>query len=235
MIFLHNKYTRIYFQLIEKRKKEILFKKDVYCEAHHIIPKSLGGTNDKKNLVNLSPREHFIAHLLLTKMVQTENALIKMNWALHKMCYSNTCDYFTGKDYQWYRERHITFLKEYHPSKQDSWRKAISEKVLLDWQNNADRRNKMKETMKKWREENREQFVDNCRKNAKLGGQAAKDKIAKRLEYKGKIYIGWNHLYEETGISKFLYKKYYLKGFDPSDRINSDGPVPRNYIPKPIE
>ena len=37
-------------------------------EQHHIIPKSLGGNNDKQNMVRLTPREHFIAHALLTKM-----------------------------------------------------------------------------------------------------------------------------------------------------------------------
>ena len=39
-----------------------------YTERHHIIPKSLGGGNNKENLVNLTAREHFICHWLLTKM-----------------------------------------------------------------------------------------------------------------------------------------------------------------------
>lgn len=37
----------------------------VYCESHHITPKSLGGGDDKSNLTWLTAREHFIAHLLL--------------------------------------------------------------------------------------------------------------------------------------------------------------------------
>lgn len=36
---------------------------------HHIIPKSMGGNNDSDNLVYLTPREHYIAHLLLPMMV----------------------------------------------------------------------------------------------------------------------------------------------------------------------
>ena len=39
-----------------------------YFECHHIIPKSLGGSNDQSNLVNLTAREHFIAHFLLAKI-----------------------------------------------------------------------------------------------------------------------------------------------------------------------
>lgn len=38
-----------------------------YVENHHIIPKSLGGTDTKDNLVKLSARQHFIAHWMLWK------------------------------------------------------------------------------------------------------------------------------------------------------------------------
>lgn len=233
-MFLTNKYTKIYFQLIEKRRHQILLKEQIYCERHHIIPKSLGGGDDDNNLVNLLPREHFLAHLLLVKMVDNEKSLIKMNWALHKMCYSNTVNYFSGREYDWYRKKHIQFLREYHPSKQEIWRKKVSERVLKDWENNEKRRNSMKDALKKWREENPNQLLTNCRKNAKMGGQASKQKLASKIEYKGKIYLGWKELYEMTGISKFLYKKFYLKGFDPSDRIGCDGPIPRNYVFKPL-
>lgn len=58
-------YSNIYYSIIENRKK---YPHNGYTEIHHIVPKSLGGTNDKDNLVNLSAREHFICHLLLTKM-----------------------------------------------------------------------------------------------------------------------------------------------------------------------
>lgn len=39
-----------------------------YFETHHKVPKSIGGTNDRNNLVNLTAREHYIAHLLLVKI-----------------------------------------------------------------------------------------------------------------------------------------------------------------------
>jgi hypothetical protein len=39
-----------------------------YKERHHIIPKSLGGSNNTSNLVDLTAREHFIAHFLLAKL-----------------------------------------------------------------------------------------------------------------------------------------------------------------------
>ena len=58
-------YKRIYNEIIDNRK---LNKFDGYTENHHIIPKSIGGSNKKENLVELSAREHFICHYLLTKM-----------------------------------------------------------------------------------------------------------------------------------------------------------------------
>lgn len=33
-----------------------------YHERHHILPKCLGGTDDKENLIDLYAKEHFIAH-----------------------------------------------------------------------------------------------------------------------------------------------------------------------------
>ncbi len=44
-------YQKIYNQLIEKRQNQRLTKKDCYVEKHHIVPRSMGGNNDKENLV----------------------------------------------------------------------------------------------------------------------------------------------------------------------------------------
>ena len=63
-------YKAIYYKIIENAKKETENGKRSlgYYEKHHIQPKSLGGTNDKENLVKLTAREHFVCHWLLVKM-----------------------------------------------------------------------------------------------------------------------------------------------------------------------
>lgn len=63
-------YKAIYYKIIENAKKETEngHRFVGYYEKHHIQPKSLGGTNDKENLVKLTAREHFICHWLLVKM-----------------------------------------------------------------------------------------------------------------------------------------------------------------------
>lgn len=65
MIFINNKYTRVYYNIIDRAKSRSI---SSYTEKHHIIPRSMGGTNDSDNLVALTAREHFVCHLLLTRM-----------------------------------------------------------------------------------------------------------------------------------------------------------------------
>jgi hypothetical protein len=84
--FVENKYTKIYLQLIEKRRNVIVT--DEYSEIHHIIPKSLGGSNKSSNLVKLTAREHFIAHMLLIRITQDKQQT-KMRFAIFRMM-SNT-------------------------------------------------------------------------------------------------------------------------------------------------
>ena len=58
-------YKLIYEQLVTRGQKREL---TGYKERHHILPRSMGGGDDEENLVDLTPEEHFIAHLLLIKM-----------------------------------------------------------------------------------------------------------------------------------------------------------------------
>lgn len=75
-MFKDNKYTKIYYKIILRAMKENRSKnKEIYFEKHHIIPKCLGGTDDKENLILLTAREHFLCHLLLTKMNDDERLI----------------------------------------------------------------------------------------------------------------------------------------------------------------
>jgi hypothetical protein len=79
MIFLDNKYTNWYFNIVANAKQTA-----AYTEKHHIVPRSLGGSNDKSNIIKLSAREHFICHWLLSKMC-AGNERNKMVYALFMM------------------------------------------------------------------------------------------------------------------------------------------------------
>ena len=89
-MFYFNKYTKWYFHIIDKARSEHRIKTaDNYFEAHHIIPRACGGSNSLANIILLTGREHFIAHLLLTKMVIRTDYKRKMLLSLQRMCHSN--------------------------------------------------------------------------------------------------------------------------------------------------
>lgn len=58
-------YGRLYTALMEKASQRQLVG---YSEKHHIVPKCMGGSNAKSNLVLLTAKEHFIAHKLLVRV-----------------------------------------------------------------------------------------------------------------------------------------------------------------------
>ena len=68
--FIQNKYTKWYFSIIDFARLSNI---SGYTERHHIIPKSMGGSNDKTNVVKLTPKQHFICHRLLVKMTEGKN------------------------------------------------------------------------------------------------------------------------------------------------------------------
>ncbi len=53
-------------------------------ENHHIIPSSLGGSDDKSNIAVLTYNEHFLAHWLLVRLT-TDKARISMLYAVFQM------------------------------------------------------------------------------------------------------------------------------------------------------
>jgi hypothetical protein len=79
----NNKYKTWHDNIIANGKKRILIG---YKEKHHILPRSLGGDNSKENLVALTPKEHFIIHMLLCKFTLGKSR-IKMLNAFHAMIY----------------------------------------------------------------------------------------------------------------------------------------------------
>jgi 5-methylcytosine-specific restriction endonuclease McrA len=87
--FLQNKYTKWYFNIIFNAQNRDI---SCYAENHHIIPKSLGGSNKKENLVKLTAREHFICHWLLTKMVNHTKYKYQMWNAFSCMLYRETAE-----------------------------------------------------------------------------------------------------------------------------------------------
>ena len=59
-------YKKVYDQFIADRMSKPV--PNGYTERHHILPRSLGGTDDYTNIIRLLPDEHLFAHILLAKI-----------------------------------------------------------------------------------------------------------------------------------------------------------------------
>lgn len=117
---MDNKFTNCYFFMIEKIKSENRkrFKYShndyIYYELHHIVPKSLGGSNEKLNLVLLTAKEHLIAHWLLSKMCLNKDHHFKMLCAMNRL---------SNKD-----NHNLCFLANRYEEAKLERRKMLSEK-----------------------------------------------------------------------------------------------------------
>lgn len=103
-MFLKNKYNICYYKLIKSRKKlnRIFSKK---YQKHHITPKSLGGSDINENVILLTPREHYICHLLLLEMTKGKDRS-KMFFAFFRF---NNDIYTSSRSYE-------NFIKHYSQS-----------------------------------------------------------------------------------------------------------------------
>ncbi len=58
-------YQRIYDAIVSRSRTRDTPER---VEKHHIIPRCLGGGNEPENIVKVTPREHFILHLILVRL-----------------------------------------------------------------------------------------------------------------------------------------------------------------------
>jgi len=133
-------YKKIYDRIIEKSRKENRVKLDksnenyIYYENHHIIPRCLGGKDEKNNLVLLTAREHFISHKLLTYIYPNNYKIIS---AFNLMLFMNNRKYgITSRDYSYLKELYyFTPIDEETREKRKKiihtkeWNKKISDKL----------------------------------------------------------------------------------------------------------
>ena len=90
-------YQAHYDRLIERAKNRVL---EGYVENHHVIPKCIGGTNDKSNIVSLTPEEHYVAHQLLVKLYPDVKGLA---YAAVAMCGEGRTKNRNNRAYGWVR------------------------------------------------------------------------------------------------------------------------------------
>jgi hypothetical protein len=117
-------YLSIYNSIMQQARNRTL---EHGFERHHVIPKSLGGANNLSNLVQLTLREHFVAHKLLTR-IHTGEAQKKMWFAYYRLC--NRHRRTTSRMYEQAKLQAKQYLSQIHSGKtiSDAHKKAIREK-----------------------------------------------------------------------------------------------------------
>lgn len=123
-MFIQNKYKLWHDKIIAKAKNRTL---EGYKEVHHIIPKSFGGSNDKDNTVNLTAKEHYIVHLLLSYFT-TGNFKYKM---LSAFMFMTSKSKFCKRDYKIHSRVYEKLKKEFSQSQKGrkltpEWKAKIS-------------------------------------------------------------------------------------------------------------
>lgn len=135
-------YESIYNKLITKfahHDKDSAREKYGYSEAHHIIPRCVGGSDEESNIVHLSAKAHFIAHYLLVKLYPDSQGL----WAAFNL--------MSGQSSKLHQRDYYVSARVYELCKKNLSRIGISE----------DARKKISNTLKgrKISEEHRKNMI----------------------------------------------------------------------------
>lgn len=122
-------YKLHYDKLIHKAQNRSILKSE-YKEVHHIIPKCIGGSDDKSNLVALFPEEHLIAHLLLIKIYPENDKLVyAANMMTNGSNNKKQQRKISNKKYKFVRMKHANLFSKYNPMFQDKNKKLFSDRM----------------------------------------------------------------------------------------------------------
>lgn len=122
-------YKLHYDLLIEKARNRSILKTE-YKEVHHILPRCMGGTDDKENLISLFPEEHLVAHLLLSKIYPEHEGLL---YGAFKM---SNYRKLTNKKYGWLKKKHANVVSRRFSgaipwNKNKKWSDEIKDKISI--------------------------------------------------------------------------------------------------------
>ena len=135
-----------------------------YIEHHHIIPKCIGGSNDKANIVVLNAKQHYVAHHLLTK-IYPDN---------YKLQLAFLCMIAANK----HQARHKKISAKEYAKLRKITSKCIRTQFKENWKQLSDKdkalhKLKTREGMKKSSKQNSAEFHAKRAKIAKLNWQHA--------------------------------------------------------------
>lgn len=126
-------YQRIYNQIIKNAQNRTL---EGYKEKHHILPKCLGGSNDKENLVELTAKEHFLCHMLLCEIYPNNIKLYHALWMMSniKKRKNFQCgDFISSRQYERLKIKRSLLLKKQWYKKRKDQGLTINEEYIVSF------------------------------------------------------------------------------------------------------
>ncbi len=123
----NNKYLKWYKNIIINRIEFPI----LIGENHHIVPRSMGGNNEKKNIVKLTSKEHYVCHLCLIKFTESLD-YYKMLCAINSMSMHTLKQNFNynSRLYQILQEKRIEGLKVWLKKNSPFKNKLIHQKSM---------------------------------------------------------------------------------------------------------
>lgn len=194
-MFISNKYYSYYYSIVDRAKKRTLAKNS-YVERHHVIPKSLGGTNEKSNIVSLTAREHLVCHLLLIKMTEgiAKSKMANAAWRMVFSCKNHKRHKVNSRTYESLRIKVAEAARERNKTYKhsDESKRKISESKI-----NKKRAKRTEEWVEKLRQANlgkkkspcsdeRKKKISNAKTGVKLGPQSIDHRTKVSDSKKGK-------------------------------------------------
>lgn len=194
-MYLQNKYTRCYYSIIDRAKTRTL-SSDIYTELHHIIPKSLGGSNLKENLVKLTAKEHFICHLLLTKMTN-HHAMVYAAWKMSNQTNEHQERYKINSSIYAMLRKKFSVAKSLSTQSEEARRKNSESHKGIRWSSGMTGKTHSKETITKMKQAGLNRVVS----------EETKQKLSEINKGKPGTFTGRKHTPETRAKMKLAQQK----------------------------
>lgn len=223
---IQNKYTKWYINIcqnsLNRYNDRNKAKEDFgYVESHHIVPRcfKIGGEKDQKNIVHLKMREHFICHLLLTKMFESEYNK-KMNYAF--ICFCNLHQHNKRKlssiQYELYRKA----CKSRQNSKGRICSEETKKKISIKRKGISNRKNYQHS------EETKKKLSEKAKLRPKIIGRICSEETRKKIGQANKNQS------EERRKRNSEIQKQFIWIYNPDTleclKIHNSFPIPENFI-----
>ena len=192
-------YKNIYLNLCNRGKTT---RKLNYSESHHILPRCMGGDDSENNLTVLTAKEHYLAHLLLTKIY--DNSSLMYAFGMMQTSTKKMKRRYTSGQYQKMKHSYSTVMKTNNPMFNEETRKKMSETRREKFRNGI-----LMPTV----------FSDSVRKEISkrmTGNGNPMRKFPEKNPFKGKSYV--------------VGKKWYNNGIN-NLYLNQNDSVPAGFIP----